>query len=78
MNNLYYQNKYLKYKSKYFYIQNGGAKRVFTWADKIKEWEDGIPLKYPNENTKKFYYLTSLCNKDLTNPYKDILKMLYH
>ena len=31
-------------------------------------------MKYPNENTKKFYYLTSLCNKDLTNPYKDIFK----
>lgn len=57
---------------KYFYIQKGGRERIFTWDDKIKEWENGIPLKYPKDITKTFYYLTSVCDKNLLNPYKEL------
>ena len=48
-----------------------------TWTDKIKNWENGIPQKYPKKiiNDKKstigFMWKTTPCDKDMKNIYKE-------
>ena len=40
-----------------------------TWADKIKNWENGVPQKYPKKISYNFMLKTSDCNKDMLNTY---------
>lgn len=41
------------------------------WNTKLNEWKNGIILKYPSNINKRFFYETSICNKNLTNNYNE-------
>lgn len=41
-----------------------------TWKAKLDEWESGHPLTYPKKITKRFFYETKVCTKDLDTPYE--------
>ena len=42
------------------------------WQDKINMWLSGIPQKYSENITKRFFYETYVCNDKLKNHYEDI------
>ena len=42
-----------------------------TWKDKIKNWENGIPQKYPKNIDYQFEWKTSPINKNMENQYKE-------
>jgi hypothetical protein len=42
------------------------------WKDKIKLWSSGSIQKYPENINKRFFYQTSICDKNLSNEYKEI------
>jgi hypothetical protein len=33
------------------------------WSDKLKEWRQGIPQKYPDDFKGRFFYRTTACKK---------------
>jgi len=41
------------------------------WKDKINEWSNGKVLKYPKNITSRFFYETSVCDKNMNNEYKE-------
>jgi len=42
------------------------------WRDKIKLWKSGNYQTYPKEIKKRFFYETYVCDKKMSNNYKDI------
>ena len=42
------------------------------WKDKIKEWKQGIYIKYPTNIKTSFFYETSVCDKNMNNKYEEI------
>jgi len=41
------------------------------WIDKINEWSNGKVLKYPKKIKSRFFYETSVCDKNMKNEYKE-------
>lgn len=41
------------------------SKTKKTWKDKINEWCKGIYLSYPKNIKKRFFYETSVCDKNM-------------
>ena len=41
------------------------------WEDKLKEWEQGLVLKYPKKIKSRFFYETSCVKKGLKNEYHE-------
>lgn len=42
------------------------------WSDKLKEWDNGIPQKYPSNIKKRFFYETTSCDNQYKNKYNEI------
>ena len=45
--------------------------RNISWSDKVKQWKDGIIQTYPKNITKRFYYETYACDKEMKNLYHE-------
>jgi len=41
-----------------------------TWEEILDEWSSGKPLTYPKNITKRFFYETKVCTKNLDTPYE--------
>ena len=41
------------------------------WEDKINEWKNGLPLKYPKKIKYNFFYETNFIDRNLKNQYKE-------
>ena len=46
-----------------------------TWADKIQNWENGVPQKYPKKISDNFMWEDLNCDKDMKNKYTEKFKI---
>ena len=55
------------------YRKNYGkqSRNILTWRQKIDEWKSGKILEYPSYTVSRFFYETSVCDKNATTPYKE-------